>query len=402
MPSICFYFQVHQPLRMRRFSIFEDNNGDPYKLYFSEKLNREVFEKVARKCYLPTNSIMLDLINRLDGRFKISYSLTGVFLDQCCEFNPKVLESFEELAKTGCVDFLDETYHHSLCSLFQDKTEFKEQVALHAKALKTYFKCKPVVFRNTEALFTNEIAKLVEDMGYKGMVTEGFERILGWRSPDYLYRVKGCNSLKAFLRNYRMSDDVAYRFSARWWSEYPLTADKYATWLSRCEGPLVNIFMDYETFGEHQWEDTGIFEFLKRMPEEILRYDNLDFKTPSELVALEPVGEIDVPTPLSWADMERDASAWLGNEMQRVCFRMLEGLEPMVREAKDEQLMKIWRMLQNSDQLYYLCTKSWADGDVHKYFSPFDTPYDGFINFMNVLQDFRHRLKQKLKVEERR
>lgn len=400
MPSICFYFQVHQPIRMRRFSIFEENNGDPYHLYFNQKLNKEVFEKVARKCYLPTNSIMLDLINKYDGKFKISYSITGVFLDQCNEFNPKVLESFEELAKTGCVDFLDETYYHSLCSLFKDKTEFKEQVALHNRAMKSLFKHNPVVFRNTEALFTNEIAKIVEEMGYKGIVTEGWERILGWRSPNYLYRVKGCSSIKAFLRNYRLSDDIAYRFSAHWWSEYPLTADKYAIWLSKCEGPLVNIFMDYETFGEHQWVETGIFEFLKRLPEEILKYENLNFKTPSELVSLEPVGEIDVPTPLSWADMERDASAWLGNEMQRVCFRFLENLEPMVREANDEKLMKIWRLLQNSDQLYYLCTKSWADGDVHKYFSPFDTPYDGFINFMNVLQDLKNRLKHKLKAHE--
>ncbi|MCX6776506.1 MAG: glycoside hydrolase family 57 protein [Candidatus Micrarchaeota archaeon] len=402
MPSICFYFQVHQPLRMRRFSIFEDNSGNPYDLYFNEKLNREVFEKVARKCYLPTNSIMLDLINKFDGRFRISYSLTGVFLDQCNEFNPKVLDSFEDLAKTGCVDFLDETYYHSLCSLFKDKREFKEQVELHRKALNSFFKYKPVVFRNTEALFTNEIAKLAEDMGYKGIVTEGFERILGWRSPDYLYRVKGCSSIKAFLRNYRLSDDVAYRFSARWWSEYPLTAEKYASWLSKCEGPLVNMFMDYETFGEHQWEDTGIFEFLKKMPEQILKYPNLNFKTPSELVGIEPVGEVDVPTPLSWADMERDASAWLGNDMQRVCFRMLEGLEPMVREAKDEQLTRIWRLLQNSDHLYYLCTKSWADGDVHKYFSPFDTPYDGFINFMNVLQEVKCRLREKLNISKRR
>lgn len=397
MPSLCFYFQVHQPIRMRRFSIFEDNKGDPYHLYFNYKLNKDVFDKVAHKCYLPTNSIMLDLISKYDGKFKISYSITGVFLDQCKEFNPRVLDSFEELAKTRCVDFLDETYYHSLCSLFKDKTEFKEQVALHNKEMRSLFKRNPVVFRNTEALFTNEIAKIAEEMGYKGIVTEGFERILGWRSPNYLYRVRGCNSIKAFLRNYRLSDDIAYRFSAHWWSEYPLTADKYAAWLSRCEGPLVNIFMDYETFGEHQWVETGIFEFLKHLPEEILKYEHLDFKTPSELVSLEPVGEIDVPTPLSWADMERDASAWLGNEMQRVCFRFLEGLEPMVREAKDEELMRIWRLLQNSDHLYYLCTKSWADGDVHKYFSPFDTPYDGFINFMNVLQDLKNRLRKKLK-----
>ena len=395
MASICFYFQVHQPLRMRKFSIFEDNSKDPYSLYFDVKLNREIFEKVAKKCYLPTNKIMLDLISKHDGKFKISYSLTGVFLEQCCSYMPQVLDTFEDLAKTGCVDFLSETYFHSLVSLFNDKSEFKDQIEQHKKILKELFNYSPIVFRNTEALFSNEIAKIIEDLGYKGIITEGIEHVLGWRSPDYLYRPKGCNKIKVLLRNYRLSDDVSYRFSARWWSGWPLTAEKYAAWLSRCEGQCVNVFMDYETFGEHQWEDTGIFDFLRNMPNEILKYENLNFKTPSEVVnSFEPVGEIDVPYHLSWADIERDTSAWLGNEMQRHCFSILEKLGQLAKEKGDQDLLHIWRLLGNSDHLYYMCTKAWADGDVHKYFSPFQSPYEGFMNYMNILQDFKTKLQK--------
>lgn len=395
MASICFYFQVHQPLRMRKFSIFEDNSKDPYSLYFDVKLNREIFEKVAKKCYLPTNKIMLDLISKHDGKFKISYSLTGVFLEQCCSYMPQVLDTFEDLAKTGCVDFLSETYFHSLVSLFNDKSEFKDQIEQHKKILKELFNYSPIVFRNTEALFSNEIAKIIEDLGYKGIITEGIEHVLGWRSPDYLYRPKGCNKIKVLLRNYRLSDDVSYRFSARWWSGWPLTAEKYAAWLSRCEGQCVNVFMDYETFGEHQWEDTGIFDFLRNMPNEILKYENLNFKTPSEVVnSFEPVGEIDVPYHLSWADIERDTSAWLGNEMQRHCFSILERLGQLAKEKGDQDLLHIWRLLGNSDHLYYMCTKAWADGDVHKYFSPFQSPYEGFMNYMNILQDFKTKLQK--------
>ncbi|MEW6329630.1 MAG: alpha-amylase, partial [Candidatus Micrarchaeota archaeon] len=224
-------------------------------------------------------------------------------------------------------------------------------------------------------------------------VTEGLERFLEWRSPNYLYTVKGTRGkIKALLRNYKLSDDVAYRFSAKWWSEHPLTADKYASWLSKADGQCVNIFMDYETFGEHQWEDTGIFEFLRHLPSEILKHDNVDFKTPSELARSEAVGEIDVPYTISWADIERDTSAWLGNDMQRACFQQLQLIGEEVKRYGDKDTLHAWRLLQNSDHLYYLCTKCLADGDVHKYFSPYGSPYDGFINYMNILQDFRNRI----------
>lgn len=396
MTSICIYFQVHQPVRLRRLSLFEPTPPENlFERYFDAKLNREIFNKVAEKCYLPTNRLLLELIRKYGEKFKISYSLTGTFLEQAAQHRPEVLDSFRELAETGSVDFLNETYYHSLSSLFEDKTEFLEQVRKHSEELKKRFGIDADVFRNTEALFSNEIARLAEEFGYKGIIAEGHERILGWRSPNYLYSVKGCRKLKALLRNYKLSDDVSYRFSAHWWSEFPLTADKYARWLAASPGQCINLFMDYETFGEHQWKETGIFEFLRALPEEVLKYGNLKFRTPNDAIReFEPVGEIDVPYPLSWADLERDTSAWLGNAMQRECFSLLQSLEGPVRETRDEELLHIWRLLQNSDHLYYLCTKSWADGDVHKYFSPFPSPYDGFINFMNILQDFKKQVEK--------
>lgn len=392
MPSICLYFQVHQPFRLNRFSIFADNNGKSlFDIYFNNKLNEEIFLKVAKKCYFPTNSMLLELINKFDGKFKVSYSLTGVFIEQCEKYAPELIESFRRLAETGEVEFLSETYYHSLSSLFHDKREFKEQIELHKNALKKIY-ARPKIFRNTEALFSNEIAKIAEELGYDGIITEGFEGILGWRSPNYLYKIKGTKRIKALLRNYRLSDDISFRFSASWWNEYPLTADKYALWLSKCEGQCINIFMDYETFGEQQWEETGIFKFLYHLPIEILKCPHLNFKKPMELVKEEAVGEIDVPNPISWADIERDTSAWLGNEMQLACFKELENIEKIVKENGDKEFIHIWRLLQNSDHLYYLCTKSLADGDVHKYFSPYQNPYDGFINYMNIIQDFKSRL----------
>ena len=383
-------------MRLRRFSIFDENlPEEPLARYFDNEKNKEIFNRVADKCYIPTNALLLELIDRYGSRFKLSFSLTGTFLEQAALYRPDVLESFRALSETGCVDFLNETYYHSLSSLFQDKTEFLEQVRMHSAELKRLFGIEADVFRNTEALFSNEIAKFVEDLGYLGIIGEGHERVLGWRSPNYVYSVKGCRRIKALLRNYRLSDDISYRFSATWWSEYPLTADKYARWLSATPGRCINIFMDYETFGEHQWKETGIFEFLRHLPGEVLRYEHLEFRTPNEVIReQEPVGEIDVPYLLSWADIERDASAWLGNQMQRACFNYLQRLEKEVREAGDAELLHVWRLLQNSDHLYYLCTKSWADGDVHKYFSPFPTPYDAFINYMNILHDFKHRLER--------
>jgi alpha-amylase len=385
MTSICFYFQVHQPVRLNRFNIFNGSSA-----YFDEAKNRHIFEKVSGKCYIPTNNILLDLIEQYKDKFKVAFSLTGVFIEQCQKYAPHVIESFKQLADTGNVEFLSETYYHSLSALFSQK-EFTEQIILHKNLINDLFGQKSEVFRNTEAMYSNGIAKIIENLGYKGIITEGHEKVLSWRSPNYLYRPAGCEKIVSLLRNYKLSDDVGFRFSAKWWEEYPLTADKYAAWLSRCEGDCVNLFIDYETFGEHQWQDTGIFEFLRHLPSEVLKYNNLDFKTPSEVVRnYKPVGIIDVPYILSWADIDRDASAWLENEMQRFAFEQMKKLEEKVKQ--NPQLLKIWRLLQTSDHFYYMCTKWFADGDVHKYFNAYDSPYDAFINYMNVLQDIKSKL----------
>lgn len=390
----CFYFQVHQPLRLRHFSIFEPVGKSVLERYFDDALNRQILEKVAKKCYLPTNALMLELLQK-HPQMRISYSLTGVFIEQCKKFAPHLLESFGALAKTGQVEFLSETYYHSLAALFEDKGEFVEQVKLHGEEMQK-IGGKPAVFRNTEAMFSNEIAYLAQRMGYEGILTEGIEHVLGWRSPNYLYRVRECNRIKAMLRNYRLSDDIGYRFSAKEWGEYPLTADKYAKWLSSLEGECVNIFMDYETFGEHHWEDTGIFEFLRSLPEEMGKHSNLEFVTPSQLVRnAGAAGEIDVPHVISWADMERDTSAWLGNEMQRECFGILQSLEKPLKEIGDAELLAAWRMLQNSDHLYYMCTKSLSDQDVHNYFSPYDNPFEAYVNFRNILEDLQGEVKMR-------
>ncbi len=398
--DVCIYFQVHQPLRLAQYSIFDSSVGAPGgewahkgKKYFDASLNSQIMEKVAKKCYLPTNTLMLELLEK-HPEFKISYSLTGVFMEQCKDFCPEVLESFKALARTGRVEFLSETYYHSLSYLFADKEEFISQVDLHAKAI-SEFATPSKVFRNTEAMFSNDIAYHVERLGYTGILAEGLEHILGWRSPNYLYTVKGCDKIKALLRNFKLSDDIGYRFSAKWWSEYPLTADKYANWLSQLQGDCVNIFMDYETFGEHHWSDTGIFEFLRHFPAEAGKHPNIRFATPSELVERIPSrDDIDAPQVTSWADMERDTSAWLGNEMQTSAFSMLEAMEAPVKEKQDPELMRTWRMLGNSDHFYYMCTKSLSDQDVHNYFSPYDSPFDAYINYMNVLTDFKDRIEK--------
>ncbi|RLD99055.1 MAG: alpha-amylase [Aquificota bacterium] len=392
MTSVCLYFEVHQPIRLNRFSVFSIGRGDSSKFYFNQKLNQEIFTKVAKKCYLPTNNLLLDLINRTDGKFRISFSLTGTFVEYCNEFMPEVIDSFKELFKTGAVDMIEETYYHSLSSLYDELDEFEEQVKLHRQLIKRLFNYKPKVFRNTEAIFDNRIAKKVAEMGYKGIITEGTEKILGWRSPNYLYKPVNVD-IKTLLRNYTLSDDVGFRFSARMWKDYPLTADKFSHWISRSQGDLVNLFMDYETFGEHHWTETGIFDFLTRFPEEVLKHEHLDFVTVGEAVErYEPVGEIDVPWAISWADEDRDVSTWLGNDMQTACFNELKNIGHKIKEKDDTNLLETWRKLQTSDHLYYLSTKGLADGDVHAYFSPYDGPYDGFINYMNVLQDLKQKL----------
>ena len=387
MTSVCFYFQVHQPLRLNKFTVFSENIP-----YFDEEKNREILQRVATKCYLPTNRILSDLIDDLGKQFRIAFSLTGTFVEQCRKYSPEVLESFKRLADTGNVEFLGETYYHSLAGLFSME-EFGEQVELHRSLMKDLMGQKPKVFRNAEAMYSNDIARSIEHLDFTGIVAEGHEKILGWRSPNYLYGPEGCEKIVALLRNYRLSDDIGFRFSERRWVGYPLTADKYAEWLSASEGDCVNIFIDYETFGEHQWEDTGIFDFLGALPYEILKYENLDFKTPTEIISsYKPVGVIDVPDIVSWADIQRDASAWLGNDMQKYAFRRMAQLEELAKKNRD--LLNVWRLLQTSDHFYYICTKWFADGDVHKYFNPYDSPYDAFINYMNVLEDLQGRLER--------
>lgn len=394
MPSVCFYFEVHQPMRLNRFSVFNiGQNTDSFSTYFDRKLNKEIFEKVANKCYLPTNKLLLDLIHEFDGKFRMSFSLTGTFVEYCEQFLPSVLDSFKELFHTGAVDLIEETYFHSLSSLFDELDEFEEQVKMHRQMIKRIFNYEPKVFRNTEAIYDNRIAKKIEELGYKGIITEGSERILGWRSPNFIYKPVNAD-IKVLLRNYKLSDDVGFRFSAHDWPGFPLTADKYAYWMSHCEGDVVNLFMDYETFGEHQWTETGIFDFIRHLPGEVLRHKHLDFVTVSEAVdRYETVGKIDAPWAISWADEDRDVSTWLGNDMQIACFNELRDIGRKLKKHDDKELLHAWRLLQTSDHLYYVSTKGLEDGTVHAYFSPYDVPYDGFINYMNILQDLKQKIE---------
>lgn len=390
MPSICLYLHCHQPLRLRKFSVFEVGNNQPY---FDEASNKFYLERVARKSYLPCNKILLDLIKNSRGKFKVSFSITGALLEQLERGFPEVIKSFQDLIETDCVELLAETYYHSLAYLYS-KEEFKEQVALHRKKIKKLFGYSPKVFRNTELMFNNEMAKLVQDMGYKGVLAEGADHILGWQSPNFLYQAKGADKIKLLLKNYRLSDDIAFRFSTRDWPEWPLTAEKYASWINQIDDQeqMVNLFMDYETFGEHQWEETGIFDFLRSFPYEILKNDRNAFKTPSEMIKLyQPVAELDFPDIVSWADTERDLSAWLGNKMQQTAAQNIYALEKQIFSSKDKEIIEDWRRLQTADHFYYMCTKWFADGDVHKYFNPYETPYDCFIAFMNIINDLKIR-----------
>lgn len=392
MPSVCVYFQVHQPCRLKRYSFFSINNDHSYE---DGDRNRQILNKIAEKCYLPTNAILLDLLKEHQGDFRISFSLTGVFLDQIAAYRPDVLDSFRRLADTGCVEFLSETYHHSLAFLFSPR-EFREQVGLHKKKIQALFGQTPLTFRNTELVYNNDLAKAVEKMGYKAILAEGADKVLGWRSPNFVYQPAGCTKIKLLLKNYRLSDDVAFRFSDSQWSEFPLMADKFAHWIhtANTAGEVINLFMDYETFGEHQWQETGIFEFLKMFPREIIRHPDFLFETPSQVAKrYDPVAQLDVPDFISWADVERDLTAWLGNAMQKDALESLYHMEAGVRRCKDEALLDTWRRLQTSDHFYYMCTKWFADGDVHKYFNPFESPYDAYISYMNVLDDFSGQLK---------
>jgi alpha-amylase len=423
MASIVFYFQVHQPHRLRRYSVFDQ---DPF--YFDDAKNAEIARKVADKCYRPTTKLVLDMVKRYKGNFRVSYAITGTVLDQMEKWTPDVIGIFQELAKTGCCEFVGETYFHSLAALYS-RTEFDEQVQMHTQRIQDLFGQTPRVFRNTELIYNNDLAWHVAQMSdkdgnrrWKGMLCEGVDRHLGFRKPTFVYSPSGKpvgRDTKPFgllLKNYRLSDDIAFRFSNRGWAEWPLSAEKFAQWVNQINGDgyLCNLFMDYETFGEHQWADTGIFDFLSVLPEKVFdvakqgdgKTEN-HFITPSmALDQFTPVGEYDVHEYISWADTERDLSAWRDNAMQHNALEELYRLEKAVKDRYSRamvqgdqkerhhawHLVNDWRKLTTSDHFYYMCTKYFADGDVHKYFSPYDSPYDSYINFMNVLDNLRTRL----------
>jgi len=390
MVTTCFYFQVHQPTRLKKYTVFDINHSHDY---FDHQKNEAIIKRVAKKCYLPANKLIFDLIRETEGKFRVSYSISGVALQQFEKYVPEVLESFKELAKTGAVEFLSETFYHSLSFLYS-KEEFKEQIEMHRAIMQREFKTTPLVFRNTELIYNNELATLIEELGFKGILAEGADHVLGWQSPNFLYRPQGTERIKLLLKNYRLSDDIAFRFSERSWKDFPLTAEKFAQWINAVNGngQTVNLFMDYETFGEHQWAQTGIFRFLRQLPSEILKHPDNNFMTPSEVIErYESVGMLDVHHPMSWADVERDLSAWRGNMMQNDTLKSIYALEHSIKQTKDEQLINDWRLLQTSDHFYYMCTKWFSDGDVHKYFNPYDSPYDSFIIFNNVVNDLMAR-----------
>ena len=391
MKSICFYFQIHQPFRLKRYRFF-DIGSDHY--YYDDYNDEEIIRRIAQNCYLPANQTILNMIKESDGAFKVAYSISGVALEQMELYVPEVIDSFKELAKTGCVEFLAETFAHSLSSLQEDSNEFELQVKQHTKKIQSLFGYKPVVFRNTELVYSDDIGARVAAMGFKGIITEGAKHVLGWKSPNYVYCCASNPQLKVLCKNFKMSDDITFRFSDWGWDQFPLTAEKFIGWIEALPDneDVVNLFMNYETFGEMQNAGTGIFEFLKALPY-FASQCNIQFETPSMVLQKrKPIDQINVPYPISWADEERDLSAWLGNELQRSAFDKLYGIGERVRLSNDKRLLQDWYYLQSSDHFYYMSTKHFSDGAMHSHFSPYDSPYEAFMNYMNVLSDFIDRV----------
>lgn len=398
--AITLYLHAHQPLRIKHYTIF--NAGQDHN-YFNDATpgvdtnNRFIIDKVAHKSYLPTNNALIELMHRYP-EFKISLSITGTLIEQLEAWAPDVLDSFKELVATGRVEIVAETYHHSL-AFFYSRSEFEMQVKMHREKIESIFGQTPKVFRNTELSYNNQLAEWADKAGYKGIITEGWDPILDWRSPNFVYRPANTENIRLLMKNYHLSDDVAFRFGDQNWSEWPLTADKFAHWLGAAgdNAQTFNLFMDYETFGEHQWAESGIFDFLKALPEAwINTRENRTFMTISEAIdTFEPVGEMDIPQTITWADNERDLTAWLGNTMQQQAITSLYSFEQAIVNSGDWALIEDWRKLQTSDHFYYMCTKWFSDGDVHAYFSPYKTPYEAFTNFMNAWHDLQFRLAEK-------
>ena len=393
MKTICLYFQVHQPWRLKTYRFF--NMGVDHN-YLDDLTNHAILQKVARQCYLPMNALLLKLIREQQGKFRCSFSITGSAVEQFRAYAPEVLDSFRALAETGCVEFLAETYSHSLAAL-SSKEDFVEQVKLHTAMIKKEFGKKPAAFRNTELIYSDQIGAMVSELGFKTILAEGAKHVLGWKSPDYIYTNAIDNRLRVLLRNYKLSDDIAFRFSNKGWDQYPLTADKFASWIAGETGEVVNLFMDYETFGEHQKADTGIFDFVKALPKAILKQGELQFSTVSEAAkAYQPVGVLHCPHVMSWADEERDVTAWLGNELQNEAFSKLYALKDKIKALKNADFSYVWNFMQTSDHFYYMATKWLSDGDVHSYFNPYGSSYEAFINYMNVLSDFEIEIDKAL------
>ncbi len=395
MKSVCFYFQVHQPYRVKKYRVFDIGNDPEYFNDRSETSlnNRRIVEKVASKSYIPATRLLLDLMNR-HPEFHVSFSFSGIALEQLERYAPEALDLFKKVVETGRAEVLGETYYHSL-AFFYSPAEFERQVTKHRDIIRRIFGVRPRVFRNTELSYRNDLAEWADRNGYLGVISEGWDPILGWRSPNYVYTPKGSQNTRLLMKNYRLSDDVAFRFSSREWTEWPLTAEKFGQWLSAADGETINLFMDYETFGEHQWEDSGIFSFLDKLPQEVYKNPHLGFHTPSQVIMrYEPRDEVDMPHIVTWADTDRDLTAWVGNPMQRAAIDAVYSLENEVMLANDGRLLEDWRKLQTSDHFYYMCTKWSADGDVHAYFSPYESPYDAYIAYMNALSDLRLRVQK--------
>lgn len=401
MTDVSLSFEVHQPLRLKKNffwekSIFKRIIPGLLEFYFDDGENRRIFDRISSKCYLPANRVILESIRKFadtERPFKVAYSFSGVFLEQCRRYNPEVLDSFIELVDSGGAEVMEQTYYHSLVSLYDSPKEFYEQVRMHRELIWDLFGLRPQTFENTELIYSDRIADLVGGLGYKAIFTEGVIA-----DPNYVYQAHS-RDLALLLRNYQLTDDVGFRFSSRWWEEYPLTADKYAAWLARTSGQCINLFCDYETFGEHQWAETGIFEFLRYLPAEVLKWDNLRFSTPGEIAhQYSPLKELSVKEPVSWADLERDTSCWLGNSLQQACHLYLKSLEAPVKESGDQKILEIWRLLGLSDHLYYIFTHGGGPGEVHSYFSPYGNPYDAAVTYFSVLADFHSRLREELKL----